>query len=182
MQILAGAAGDIHLRPWRRGDEPSLVRYANNPKIAAQLRDLFPSPYTPADARDWVDRASLRGSRPTNLAVVRGGEAIGGVGIVPYEDVHRHSAEIGYWLGEPFWGRGIATRAVEAMSRYAFERFDLVRLAALVFDTNPASARVLEKCGYRFEGRLVAAGTKNGRTLDLLSYGLVREDRRLNGP
>lgn len=171
--------GELLLRPWRRGDEPSLVRYANNPKIAAQLRDLFPSPYTPADARLWVDRASAQVSVPTNLAIVRGGEAIGGVGIVPYEDVHRHSAEIGYWLGEPFWGLGLTTRAVAGMSSYAFANFDLVRLAALVFETNPASARVLEKCGYRFEGRLVAAATKNGRTLDLLSYGLVREDRRL---
>ncbi len=171
--------GDLLLRPWRRGDEPSLVRYANNSKIAAQLRDLFPSPYTPTDARDWVDRASLRSSRPTNLAIVRGGEAIGGVGIVPYEDVHRHSAEIGYWLGEPFWGLGLTTRAVAAMSSYAFANFDLVRLAALVFETNPASARVLEKCGYLFEGRLVAAATKNRRTLARLSYGRVRAARRL---
>ncbi len=166
--------GDHCLRAWRRGDEPALVKYANDPRVAANLRDRFPHPYTPAAAREWVDRASDQKEPIVNFAIASATEAIGGIGIIPGEDIHRKSAEIGYWLGEPFWGRGIATRAVAAMTAYAFESFDLLRLGAWVFDTNPASARVLEKAGYRYEGRMLRAAVKNGAVLDLLVYGIVR--------
>lgn len=89
--------------------------------------------------------------------------------------MHRRSAEIGYWLGEPFWGRGIATAAVIAVTGYAFTRHDLVRLHAGVFEWNPASARVLEKAGYSLEGRLRKSVTKNGETIDQLLYATIRE-------
>lgn len=167
--------GDFRLRPWRRGDEPALVKYANNPRVAANLRDRFPHPYTPADAREWIDRAAKQKEPLVNFAIAGAKEAIGGIGIIPGEDVHRRSAELGYWLGEPFWGRGIATCAVTAMTGYAFAHFDLVRLGAWVFDGNGASARVLEKAGYRYEGRLRQAAVKNGQVFDVLLYGMVRE-------
>jgi [ribosomal protein S5]-alanine N-acetyltransferase len=161
------------LRAWRRGDEASLVRHADNRNVSRNLKDRFPSPYTAADAREWIAHASAQ-APPTSLAIVVDGAAVGGVGIELGTDVFRRSAEIGYWLGEPFWGRGIATEALRAMTAYAFERFDICRLEAGVFDWNPASARVLEKNGYVLEGRARLGVIKDGRMGDRLLYALVR--------
>jgi [ribosomal protein S5]-alanine N-acetyltransferase len=162
------------LRYWRRGDEDSLVRHADNPLIARNMRDRFPHPYTPEDARAWVEH-TLAEDPPLNLAIAVNGEAAGGIGIIPGDDIHRRSAEIGYWLGEAHWGRGIATEAVKAASQWAFENYDLNRLWAGVFAHNAASARVLVKAGFKFEARLRCAATKAGRTIDELIYALVRE-------
>ncbi len=161
------------LRPWRRGDEASLVRYANNRNVSRNLRDRFPHPYTAADADDWIARATAP-TPATSGAIVVDRAAVGGVGIELGVDVFRRSAEIGYWLGEPFWGRGIATEVLGAFTEYAFAHFDLCRLEAWVFEWNPASARVLEKAGYTLEGRARLAVTKDGRTGDRLLYALLR--------
>jgi RimJ/RimL family protein N-acetyltransferase len=161
------------LRPYRRADESSLVRHANNRNVSRNLRDRFPYPYTAADAREWTTRVS--GQAPVaHFAIVVSNEVVGGIGLEPGTDVFRRSAEIGYWLGEPFWGRGLATEAVRAVTDYAFRTFDICRLEAGVFDWNPASARVLEKAGYTLEGRARLAVTKDGRTGDRLLYALVR--------
>jgi RimJ/RimL family protein N-acetyltransferase len=161
------------LRPWRRGDEASLVRHANNRNVSRNLRDRFPFPYTAADADAWLS-STLEQKPPANLAIEIDGAAAGGIGLQLHDDERRRTAEIGYWLAEPFWGQGIATEALRAMTAYAFEQFDLVRLEAGVFSWNPASARVLEKCGYVLEGRARAAVVKDGRTGDRLLYGLIR--------
>jgi RimJ/RimL family protein N-acetyltransferase len=161
------------LRPFRRDDEPSLVRHANNRNVSRNLRDRFPFPYTAADAREWTTRVSAQ-APVASFAIVVDGEVVGGIGVEPGADVFRRSAEIGYWLGEPFWGRGIATEALRAVTEYAFRTFDICRLEAGVFDWNPASARVLEKAGYTLEGRARLAVTKDGRTGDRLLYALVR--------
>lgn len=161
------------LRPWRAGDEPSLVRHADNRNVSRNHRDRFPYPYTAADAADWIARVSAQ-ARPTSFAIVVDGVAVGGIGIELGADVFRRSAEIGYWLGEPFWGRGIATEALRAMTDYAFQHFDICRLEAGVFDWNPASARVLEKAGYTLEGRARLAVFKDGQLGDRLLYALVR--------
>jgi len=161
------------LRAWREGDDASLVRHADNRNVWRNLRDRFPSPYTAADAKEWI-RAAGAESPVANFAIVVSGEAIGGIGLRLGTDIFRRSAEIGYWLGEPFWGRGIATEAVRAVSQYAFESFDLCRLEAGVFEWNPASMRVLEKAGYSREGRTRLSVTKDGRTGDHVLYGLVR--------
>jgi len=161
------------LRPWRSGDEPSLARYADNRNVSRNLKDRFPYPYTTADAADWIARASAQ-APPTSFAIVVDGSAVGGIGIELGTDVFRRSATIGYWLGEPFWGRGIATEALRAVTDYAFERFDICRLQAGVFDWNPASARVLEKAGYILEGRARLGVFKDGRLGDRLLYALVR--------
>lgn len=165
--------GDYCVRPFTAADADALVRYANNRAVWLTLRDRFPHPYTAADAAAFLRLATAQ-QPPCDLAIATADEAIGGIGLQRQTDVHRLTAEIGYWLGEPFWGRGIATRAVRAVSEWAFATLDLERLYACVFATNPASARVLDKAGYRFEGRLRRAVVKDGRVLDQLVYAAVR--------
>jgi len=161
------------LRPWRAGDGASLVRYANNRNVSGNLKDRFPFPYTAADATAWIAHAS--GQMPiVNFAIVVDGEAVGGTGIELGADVFHRSAEIGYWLGEPFWGRGIATEVLRALTDYAWATFDIIRLEAGVFSWNPASARVLEKAGYTLEGCLRQGVVKQGRVGDRLIYGRLR--------
>jgi len=150
------------------------VRHANNRSVWINLRDRFPHPYTLADARNWLD--TVVGVSPeTNFAIAVDGEAVGGIGFTIQHDVAHRSAEIGYWLGEEFWGRGIATEALIAVTDHAFANYDLCRLYAHVFDWNPASTRVLEKAGYEFEGRLKQSVTKNGQTIDQLMYAAIRD-------
>jgi len=161
------------LRMWMPGDEESLVRHADNRKIARNLRDAFPHPYTMADAQHWIQIANP-GKPIRNFAIVVDGNAVGGIGLVLKDDVFRRSAEIGYWLGEEFWGRGIVTEAARAVTDYAFATFDLCRVFAGVFECNPASMRVLEKAGYEFECRLRKSVTKDGETMDELIYCVIR--------
>jgi RimJ/RimL family protein N-acetyltransferase len=161
------------IRETAPADRAALVKYANNPKVAANLRDRFPSPYTDADARLWL--TSVAGETPrTHFAIADESELIGGIGLELKGDVYRQSAEIGYWLGEPHWGRGIATLALRALTEWGFRELGLARIYAGVFETNPASARVLEKAGYVFEGRLRRHVTKGGRLLDELIYSALR--------
>jgi len=164
------------IRSWREGDAPSLARHADNRRIWLNVRDRFPHPYTLADAEFWVAQASA--ARPeTQFAVEVDGQAAGGVGVFLQEDVERFSAEIGYWLGESYWGRGIATAVVRHFTDYAFEAYDLCRIYANVFAWNPASGRVLEKAGYQLEGRLRQSAVKDGQVLDGLLYASVRQFR-----
>ena len=165
--------GGYKLRGWRSGDEAALVKYANNPSIWINLRDRFPHPYTMADAKAWV-QLNLERNPVTNLAVATTEEAIGSIGLMLQTDVHSHSAEVGYWLAEPYWGRGIMTAALKAMSDYAFNTLGLVRLYAPHFEWNPASGRVMQKAGFTYEGRLRSAAIKDGRTVDELLYSLIR--------
>lgn len=162
------------LRSWRRGDEDSLVRHADNYKIWRNVRDRFPHPYTMEDARSWIEYASGE-HPPTNFAIVVGGAAVGGIGLVMQTDIYHRSAEIGYWLGEEFWGRGIVSEAARAVTEWAFANFDICRIYAGVLEWNPASMRVLEKAGFQFEARLRQAVTKEGRTMDDFVYAVVRE-------
>ncbi len=163
------------LRAWKPGDEASLVKYADNRNVSANLRDRFPCPYTLKDAQDWI---AFSGSRDpaTDFAVVLDGCAVGGIGLIPGEDVFRRSAEVGYWLGEPFWGRGLMPEALAAVTEYGFRRLDFVRLHAGVFDGNTASVRVLEKAGYVLESRMTRSVFKDGRFLDQLVYVSLRRN------
>ena len=163
------------LRPWRAGDEQSLVHHANNYKIWRNVRDQFPHPYTWQDAEWWVGHAGME--RPvTNCAIDSEYEAGGGIGLVPKEDIYRSSAEIGYWLSEEHWGRGVMTEAVRAMTAYAFKQFKLQRIYAGVLEWNPGSMRVLEKAGFRFEARLRNAIIKEGHIMDEMIYAILRDE------
>ena len=162
----------LRLREWQPGDEQALVKYAHNRKIWLNVRDVFPHPYTLDDASWWINHAGLKPG--TNFAIINGDEAIGGIGLELQKDVYRRSAEVGYWLGEPFWGRGIASAALGAMIKHAFTAFDLVRLFSIVFEWHPASRRVLEKNGFQLEGILHKSITKDGRTGDSFLYALIK--------
>ncbi|MFN8644979.1 MAG: GNAT family N-acetyltransferase [Candidatus Binatia bacterium] len=165
--------GEVCVRPFTSGDAAALVRHANNRAVWITLRDRFPHPYTPEDADAFL-RVAMTQDPPADFAIASADEVIGGIGLQRQGDVHRLTAEIGYWLGESFWGRGIATRAVRAVTDWAFAATPLERIFAYVFATNPASARVLAKAGYQFEGRLHRAVVKEGRVLDQLVYAALR--------
>jgi [ribosomal protein S5]-alanine N-acetyltransferase len=161
------------LRDWTPADAGSLAHHADNPRIAANMRDLFPNPYTLEDAERFITLATSPGP-DLFLAIETGGNAVGGIGIHPLEDVRRRSAEIGYWLSESFWGQGIVTVAVTALVPLAFEHYDIVRLQAGVFSNNHASMHVLEKCGFVREAVHKRAITKNGNLLDEIMYVCFR--------
>lgn len=166
-------AGPCIIRPWRHADRDSLVRHADSRDVWLMLRDQFPHPYTRADAEAWL--AYTAKQHPvTNFAIEVGGEAAGGIGVAPQPDVHRRSAEVGYWLGAAFWNRGIMTAAVRTFTTYAFDTYDLIRIFAGVFSTNPASMRVLEKAGYTREGILKKSVVKDGQVLDQVLYAVTR--------
>jgi RimJ/RimL family protein N-acetyltransferase len=161
------------VRPYVLEDAEALAKYADNRAVWITLRDRFPHPYTTDDAVGFLRVATTQ--QPTSdFAIATADEVIGGIGLQRQSDVHRLTAEIGYWLGEPFWGRGIATRAVRAVTAWAFATTSLERLYACVFATNPASARVLSNAGYQFEGRMRRAVIKDGRVLDQLVYAALR--------
>ncbi|MFL5331462.1 MAG: GNAT family N-acetyltransferase [Gemmataceae bacterium] len=163
------------IRYYRTDDAPSLARYANNCKVWRNLTDIFPHPYQLSDAEAYIAK-SITAIPQSSFAIVVNGEAVGGIGLHPHSDVFRGTASLGYWLGEPFWGRGIATAAVRAITPWAFEHLDLQRIEAAVFAWNPASARVLEKCRYMFEGRLRRSVTKDGEVTDQLMYSILVDD------
>ncbi len=163
---------DFTLRAWRETDLASLVRYADNLNIARFLTNAFPHPYTEADGRAFLATAV---GNPGLRAIDVDGEAVGSIGIFPQTDIHEHNAEMGYWLAEPFWGRGIMTRAVREMAAYGFSTFpDVTRIFARPFSTNPASQRVLEKAGFTLEARLRDALYKNGAYMDELIFAIRR--------
>jgi [ribosomal protein S5]-alanine N-acetyltransferase len=162
------------IRAWRVDDAVALVRHANNRRVWANLRDRFPSPYTMEDADGWL-RHCARTVPATDFAIEVEGESVGGIGVVLRSDVERVDAEIGYWLGEACWGRGVMTAAVQTFVPWVLERFNLARLHAHVFEFNGASARVLEKSGFTLEGRLRQSAFKDGRLIDQLLYARIRE-------
>jgi ribosomal-protein-alanine N-acetyltransferase len=157
------------LRPWRLEDAAAIVPHANNREIWLHLRDYFPHPYTLADAEGWLG-AMAPENPPTALAIEVEGGPVGGIGAIPGRDVHRLTAEIGYWLGEDFWNRGIMTQAVGAFTDYLFAEFGLRRVFAVPYSNSPASCRTLEKNGFLLEGRLRQSVIKDGVILDQLMY------------
>jgi len=161
------------IRPWRLDDAESLVKHANNRKVWLGLRDKFPHPYTSEDARKFLE-ATVKFEPIKDFCIEVNGASVGGIGIHLGIDVHRHTAELGYWLGEEFWVRGIMTEAVGAFSDFCFDTFSLRRVYAEPFANNRASARVLEKAGFVFEGCLKNLVMKDGKLLDSLLYARTR--------
>ncbi len=160
------------IRSWTPRDVASLVEHANDREIWLSLRDRFPHPYTVRAGREFI-RTARRMNPETFFAIDVGGEAVGGIGLVLHPDVERVSAEVGYWLGRRFWGEGITTEALGAITKYAIEHFALTRLYAVPFAFNARSCRVLEKAGYILEARLRRSAIKDGRIIDQLQYAYI---------
>ncbi len=167
--------GEWQIRGLADTDIDSIAVHANNRNVSINLTDAFPYPYTIADAQKWV-RHVRGGKTELNFAIATKNEAVGCIGFRMLGDIRRLTAEIGYWIGEPFWGMGIVTMVTRKMTQYAFDNFDVVRIQACVFESNPASARVLEKAGYTFEGRMREAVIKENTILDMLMYATVKSD------
>lgn len=155
----------VIIRKWTEADLPSLAKQANNINIWNNLRNYFPHPYTEEHASNWIN--SSKDEVPLiNMAIDLDGEAVGGIGLILNTDVYVLSAEISYWIGEDYWGKGIATEAIRQMVEYTFYYFDIVRIYAEVFESNKASMRALEKNGFYLEGVRRKSVFKNGLLMD----------------
>lgn len=167
---------EINLRKWNMEDAEIMVKYANNPKIAENLRDAFPYPYTLADAHEYIYAMQNAPEEERYVrAITVGGEVVGSIGVFREQDVYRRSAEVGYWVAEPFWGKGILTEALKQVCAHTFAHTDIVRIFASVFARNEASCRVLEKAGFALEGTLRSSVWKSGVLMDSKMYSLVKE-------
>jgi [ribosomal protein S5]-alanine N-acetyltransferase len=166
---------NVTFRSWLKSDLESLVENANNRNVWINMKDLFPHPFTAERGEDWLRGRIAPVAVETEFAVDVDGLAVGGISLELCEDVYRHTGLVHYWLGEKFWGLGIATRALRFIIDYAWTVLSLTRLQAAVFEWNAASARVLQKAGFAEEGRLMRAVNKDGRMGDLLLFGCLRE-------
>lgn len=155
----------------------SIAEYANNKKIADKLHNAFPYPYRLKDAEEHINACiSADESKVILRAIDIDGIAVGSIGIFLKDDVYCKSAELGYWLGEPFWGKGIMTQAVKQICKMAFEKYDIVRIFAEPYADNTASRRVLEKAGFRLEGILRKSVYKKGQIMDSCIYALIKDE------
>ena len=163
------------LRAWTLAEAPTMAALGQERVIWRNMRDQFPHPYQRANAEFFIGEVANKPNGDLVLAIeTADGVLAGSSGVHFKADVSRRSAEVGYWLGREFWGRGLATETVRALTDYAFATYDLARIYALVFAWNPASARVLEKTGFTLEARLRDAVTKDGETIDGLLYARLR--------
>jgi [ribosomal protein S5]-alanine N-acetyltransferase len=173
---MAVSSGNTAIREWRREDAAALARLANDRQVWLGLRDLFPHPYSVDDAHAFIALATSK-SPTTLFATEVDGVLAGGIGYLLRTDVERIGAEVGYWLGREFWGRGIGTAALRLVTARAFASHpELRRLFAVPFASNPASARILEKAGYLREGIMRQSVIKDGRVQDQFLYAILRTD------
>lgn len=164
---------EYKLRDWKMSDAKSMTKHANNFNIAKWLTDEFPHPYSEEDGKKYIEFVTNNTDAKV-FAIEIDGEAVGSIGIFPQAGIHCKSAEIGYWLSENYWGKGIMTRAIKEIVDYGFSRFDIVRIFARPFATNKGSKRVLEKAGFKLEAQLEKSLYKNGTYLDECIYVIFR--------
>jgi len=164
----------FELREWKLTDSASLAENANNINIWNNVRDYFPHPYSEKDGIKFIELCLSKPKPATDFAIAVDGKAMGGIGIVPQNDVERISAEIGYWIGENYWNKGIMTEAAKQMVTYVFTTFPLQKIYAPIFDFNIASQKVLQKAGFNQEAILKQAAIKNNKVIDLHYYSLTK--------
>lgn len=164
------------IRKWKIEDAKELAELLNNPKILDNLRDGLPYPYTRKDAEEYIS-SMLSADEETTFAfaITADGRVVGSIGIFRCDNIHFRTAEMGYYIGEPYWGRGMGTGAVRQVCDYVFSNTDIIRIFAEPFSHNTASCRVLEKAGFAFEGLLRSNAVKNGRVIDMKMYSLIKE-------
>lgn len=166
---------EFKLRPWKKRDLVSLVKHANNWNIAKYLTDEFPHPYTKENGEKFI-RFAL-GYDPVQIfAIEINGEASGGIGLHPQDDIHKKNAELGYWLAEPYWGNGIITKAIKEIVEYGFKTYEIDRIFARPFGSNIGSHRALEKAGFQLEARFEKTIWKKDRYEDELIFAIRRSE------
>lgn len=166
---------EFTLRPWKKDDIRSLVKFANNWNISKNMTDKFPFPYSEENAKTFIEYATK--DNPVHIfAIEIDGNAAGGIGIHLQDDIHRKNAELGYWLAEPYWGRGIISCAIKQIVDFGFKTYDITRIFARPFGTNIASQKVLEKNNFILEGKFEKVLIKNGELEDELIYAIRREN------
>jgi ribosomal-protein-alanine N-acetyltransferase len=168
----------IVLRPWSFNDAVKLAKIADNKKIADNLRDGFPFPYSLKDAKNWLNLILPENSPPRFFAITIEKQLVGSIGIVLKSDIYRKNVEIGYFLKEEYWGKGIVTKAIKASASYAFKEFDIVRVYAEPFADKAGSRKALEKAGFTLEATLKRNVIKNGIIKDSCIYSVLREEFR----
>mgnify|MGYP000856639104 FL=1 len=171
-KLLRYTDGIVTIRRFKRSDKVRMAEIANNEKVAANLRDAFPSPYTLEDAQKFISMC-LRQEPYEVFAIEFEGEYVGNIGLHRQSDVYRKTAELGYFIGEPYWHRGITPRAVNLICEYGFRELDIIKIFSGVFSFNTPSQRVLEKCGFKLEAVLRAAVIKNGKICDEYRYAKI---------
>lgn len=164
----------VKLRLLNENDAPNLAIIANNKKIWDNLRNRMPFPYSIKDAENFINLTKEEIINFT-FGIEFNSKLCGVIGLIPQEDIYSHSAEVGYWIGEEFWGNGIATHALSLIIDYAFDILKIKRLFANVFFSNFASQKVLEKCGFEKEGHFKSSVLKNEKYLDELRFGLINK-------
>ena len=164
-----------YIRKWQKTDAPELAKALFNKKVQDNLRDGLPYPYTEENASEYIESIQKADENDVFVfAVVADGKVVGNVGVERQKNVHRLTAELGYYLDEEYWGKGIMTEAVKELCAYVFDVSDIVRIFAVTYADNVASCRVLEKAGFLSEGVLKKAAIKNGVIKDLKTYALLR--------
>jgi [ribosomal protein S5]-alanine N-acetyltransferase len=166
----------IILRPWSISDAGQLALIADNKKIADNLRDGFPNPYSYNDALDWLNLILPENYPPRFFAITVDNLLAGSIGLITKTDIYRKNFEMGFFLSEKYWGKGIATRAIKAAASYAFKNFDILRIYAEVFSDNKASLRALEKAGFSLEATIRKNIFKNGIVKDSCIYSILKEE------
>ncbi len=166
---------ECQIRKWSIGDAADLAEALNNKSIQNNLRDGLPYPYTESDAKNYIN-AMLNSDENSTFpfAITLNSKVIGSIGVFRKDNIHSRTAEIGYYIAEPFWGKGLGTSAVMQACKYIFDNTDIIRIFAEPFSYNNASCRILEKCGFEYEGTLRSNAVKNGKVLDMKLYSLIK--------
>ena len=166
---------EISIREWRINDKAALAENLNNLNVLNNLRDGLPYPYTEQDAEEFI-RAMLSSDKNNTFAfaITLDDKAIGSIGVFRQDNIHSHTAAMGYYIGEAYWGNGYATSAIKQVCRYVFEHTDIIRIFAEPFSHNTASCRALEKAGFKYEGTLKSNAVKCGNIVDMKMYALIR--------
>jgi RimJ/RimL family protein N-acetyltransferase len=165
------------IRKWKLSDAKDLAKALSNRKVQDNLRDGLPYPYLEQDANDYISSMLSANENDTfAFAITLDDKAIGSIGVFRQQNIHRQTAEMGYYVAEEYWGKGFMTEAVKQICEYVFEHSDIIRIYAEPFSCNMGSCRVLEKAGFQYEGTLRSNAIKNGKVMDMKMYSLLREE------
>ncbi len=165
------------IRKWKLSDAKDLAASLSNKKVQDNLRDGLPYPYTEQDGKEFISAMlSADESETFAFAITVDNMVIGSIGIFRQGNIHRQTAELGYYIAEEYWGKGIMTEAVKQICEYVFAKSDIIRIYAEPFAYNIASCRVLEKVGFQYEGTLRSNAVKNGKVIDMEMYSLLKAE------